>query len=324
MAFWKGRYTVTLIMFIAWILSYVDRMVMSVSIPYISRDFHLAPVAAGVLMSSFFFGYALMQIPAGMLADRFGVRKVITVGLIWWSAFTALTAWAGTYAVMLLVRVLFGLGEACLPPSYFKSIAIWTPLKERATMNSIVMSSNSLGPALAPLFAVAIIAMYGWRSVFSFLFVPGIILAALVWLFVAEKPEQSRWISKQEVEEINAGTPLARDGKGSNLRMSDGFKSPVVWKVLCTLFICMIAAWGYMSVASQLSCQGARTLARQDGTCGFLSLFRRLCGSDPRRIRIRQGLSQETQHLVHNMHSIDCRLPLPDLQYRQRQRRHRV
>ncbi|MGD0658995.1 MAG: MFS transporter [Syntrophorhabdales bacterium] len=247
MAFWKGRYTVTLIMFIAWILSYVDRMVMSVSIPYISRDFHLAPVAAGVLMSSFFFGYALMQIPAGMLADRFGVRKVITVGLIWWSAFTALTAWAGTYAVMLLVRVLFGLGEACLPPSYFKSIAIWTPLKERATMNSIVMSSNSLGPALAPLFAVAIIAMYGWRSVFSFLFIPGIILAALVWLFVAEKPEQSRWISKQEVEEINAGTPLPRDGKGSNLRMSDAFKSPVVWKVLCTLFVCMIAAWGYMT-----------------------------------------------------------------------------
>ena len=220
---------------------------MSVSIPYIAKDFHLTPVAVGFLMSSFFFGYALMQIPAGMLADKFGVRKVITVGLIWWSAFTALTAWAGSYAVMLVVRVLFGLGEACLPPSYFKSVAFWTPLKERGTMNSIVLSSNSLGPALAPLFAVGIIAAYGWRSVFSFLFVPGIIMAALVWFFVAEKPEESRWISKEEAEEISSGSPKGPEGTQNNLKISDAFKNPVVWKVLCTLFIYMIAAWGYMT-----------------------------------------------------------------------------
>ncbi|HUJ68180.1 MAG TPA: MFS transporter [Syntrophorhabdales bacterium] len=247
MGFWKGRYSVILIMFIAWILSYVDRMVMSVSMPYIAKDFHLTPVAVGILMSSFFFGYALMQIPAGMLADRFGVRKVITVGLVWWSAFTALTAWAGSYAIMLVIRVLFGLGEACLPPSYFKSVAFWTPLKERGTMNSIVMSSNSLGPALAPLFAVGIIAAYGWRSVFSFLFIPGIIMAGLVWIFVSEKPEESRWISKEEVEEISAGSARAQEGKQDNLTIGDALKNPVVWKVLCTLFVFMIAAWGYMT-----------------------------------------------------------------------------
>lgn len=247
MGFWRLRYTVTLIMFLAWILSYVDRMVMSVSIPYISKDFHLTPVAAGVLMSAFFFGYALMQIPAGMLADKFGVRKVITIGLLWWSVFTAFTAWVGSYAVMLVVRVLFGLGESLLPPSYFKSITYWTPLKERGTMNAVVMSSNSLGPALAPLFAVGVIAVFGWRSVFSFLFIPGIIMAAIVWFFVTDKPEQSRWISKKEVEEINAGSHEAPEAEQKNLKIIDGFKNPVVWKVLFSMFFYMVASWGYMT-----------------------------------------------------------------------------
>ncbi len=245
MGFWRTRYTVVAIMFVAFVLSYVDRMVMSVSIPYIAKDFNLSPVTMGVVMSAFFFGYALMQLPAGMLADKFGARKIITLGLIWWSIFTAATAWVGSYVSMLVVRALFGIGEAALPPSFFKSVSIWTPLRERGTANSIVSSSNSLGPALAPLFAVAVIASFGWRSVFSFLFIPGLIMAAIVWFFFADTPEKSRFVSPREMEEITGSRTAPVKAPKPNY--AEAFKNPIIWKMLITVFFAAITGWGFMT-----------------------------------------------------------------------------
>jgi MFS family permease len=88
---WKARHTVLSVLFTTWIVSWMDRAVMSVAIPYIAIDYHLSPLAMGVVMGAFFASYSISQIPGGLLADIFGVRRIATIAMLWWSVFTAIT-----------------------------------------------------------------------------------------------------------------------------------------------------------------------------------------------------------------------------------------
>ena len=101
--FWKKRHTAIVIVFMVWLLSYMDRMVMATAIPYVAKEFNLTPVQVGVVLSSFFAGYFLCQIPGGILADKFGPRKVMAGAVLWWSAFTAVTGAVGSLTSMMWV-----------------------------------------------------------------------------------------------------------------------------------------------------------------------------------------------------------------------------
>lgn len=242
----KKRNIVLGILFIAWTVSYMDRMVMTVAIPYIAKDFNLTPLTMGVVMSSFFAGYALFQIPGGMLADRFGPRKVMAVAITWWSVFTFLTGMVTSLSNMLVIRLLFGLGEASFPGGSWKTIANWFPKKERSTANGIMMSSNALGPAIAPLFVVGIMATFNWRSVFYFLFIPGIIVVALVWIFIRDNPTESKLISPEELKVIQ-DVSEEKQKEANKLSLKDVLKFPVVWKIFFMWFTFDITFWGFSS-----------------------------------------------------------------------------
>lgn len=239
---WKARHSVLSILFVTWIVSHMDRMVMSIAIPYIAADFQLSSLASGFVLSAFFAGYSLSHVPGGMLADRFGVRKVTTLALLWWSAFTAITGSVGSVAQMVIARLCFGLGEGMFPACAFKSISVWFPKKERATANAIMLSSNALGTALAPLVVVGIMATWGWRAAFHLLFVPGIIIALIYWKKVPDSPAQSRHISPEELAEIEEGggaEPAAQYG------LRDAFGQPYILRYFLTLFSFDIAFWGF-------------------------------------------------------------------------------
>jgi sugar phosphate permease len=220
---------------------------MSVAIPYIAKDFDLSPVVMGVVMSVFFAGYALCQIPGGMLADRFGSRRVMTSALVWWSAFTTFTGMASSLTSMLLIRVGFGIGEGVFPGGSWKSIAVWFPVKERATANAFMLSSNSLGPALAPLFVVAIMAAWGWRAVFYSLFIPGLLVSLLIWIFVTDKPAESKRVSVEELAEIQQVEPIIETSSAAKVGFFDIIKVPVVWQCFIIWFAFDITLWGFMS-----------------------------------------------------------------------------
>src|SRR5579859_5957013 len=106
---WKHRYWILAILFLASALCYLDRMAMASAIPFIAKDFHLSQTAMGAVLSAFFIGYAAMQIPGGMLADRFGPRPVLTAGIAWWSIMTAATGLATGLSGLLALRLFFGL-----------------------------------------------------------------------------------------------------------------------------------------------------------------------------------------------------------------------
>lgn len=114
---WRVRNKMLLILWLIFLISYLDRVNFSVALPAISAELGLTAGEKGLVLSAFFIGYGLLQIVAGLMVDRFGGRVTMTLALFWWSLFTAFTGMVGGFVGLLLVRPLFGAGEAMHPPA---------------------------------------------------------------------------------------------------------------------------------------------------------------------------------------------------------------
>ena len=149
------------------LINYFDRISISVAGPQLERSFHLTPVDLGVLFSAFFWSYALLQIPAGLVLDRFGVTRVGRWSAFLWSAASALTACAGGFAGLFLARLLLGIAEAPSFPASSKATGYWFPRTERALSTALydvgAKFSNVIG---VPLVALAVVRL-GWRWGFA-------------------------------------------------------------------------------------------------------------------------------------------------------------
>lgn len=247
---WKYRYTALFALFMVWTVSYLDRMVMATAIPFIAKEFSLTPVAVGVVLSSFFFGYASFQIVGGILADRFGARKVLTWAIVWWSAFTAFTGMVTNLFNMIWIRAAFGAGEGVGPAATWKACAHWSPAKQRAITSSLMMCSNSLGQALAPLFVVAVMAAIGWRGVFYSLTIPGLLLALWIWYNLPDNPADKKGITQAELDELKEDIPMASPKKAEaaaapKMTFWQIMRQEAVWKSFFILFFNNTVAWGF-------------------------------------------------------------------------------
>ncbi|MFD7296039.1 MFS transporter [Streptomyces sp. NPDC059897] len=185
-----AKITVTLL-FAAWLIDYIDRLVINLALPSIGREFDLSRAQQGMAVSVFFVAYAVCQIPGGMLADRFGAKRVTCWALLIWSAFTAITGLAGSFAILLVVRFLFGVAEGIFPGASMKAVSERTTPGQRMSANGVVQSSNAVAAVIAPLIAAPLIAHFGWRSAFFTVAAVGVFVYAAVqlWLPERERPE---------------------------------------------------------------------------------------------------------------------------------------
>lgn len=181
---------------------YIDRAAISAGRNSIVSDLGLTDIQFGWAMAMFTLGYALFQAPTGYFADRRGPRFVLTAIIIFWSACTALTAAVRNYVQLLVVRFIFGAGEAGAFPALSKVVYNWFPLKERGIVQGINFSGSRIGAAFTLPLVAWMISVIGWR--WSFILV-GLVGAAyaVFWYFVfRDKPEDSKWISEKEKEFI--------------------------------------------------------------------------------------------------------------------------
>jgi MFS family permease len=226
------RHMILGLLFLAWCLSYLDRMAMNVGIVEIAKDFNLSPSVMGVVLSSFFAGYALMQVPGGWLADKYGSRKVIVVAILFWSLFTVFTGMAWSLMSMIFIRFLFGLGEGGYPAASSKAIADVFPKEERPSAQTTMMSSNSLGGVIAPLIATPLLVWIGWQNLFMVIGILGVFVAALLWYYL--KPENMQMDSSEE--ETLEKTPF-----------KDLLKIPIIWQLSVMWFGMSTLIWGLIS-----------------------------------------------------------------------------
>ncbi|MGO0790400.1 MFS transporter [Herbaspirillum seropedicae] len=180
----KYKYLVLVLLYLGWCVSYIDRAAITFAATQIASEFHLKPSDLGILLSSFFLGYSLLQLPGGWLADRYGSRPVIVISILLWSLFTGVTGMAWSVTSLVMIRFIFGVGEGAFPAASVKGVAENFSRDERPKMSSLLMSSNYIGSMLAPLLIAPLILHYGWRAVFHYIGIAGVVFALVYWLCV--------------------------------------------------------------------------------------------------------------------------------------------
>jgi MFS family permease len=158
-------------------INYVDRGNLSVAAPLLKVELGLSPSQLGVLFSAFFWTYTAMLFVCGWFVDRFDVNRVLALGFLLWSLATAATGLVHGFGMLLIMRLLLGVGESVAFPCYSKILARHFPERDRGFANGAIIAGMKLGPAAGTLGAGLLIATYGWRPVFI-----GIGLVSLLWL----------------------------------------------------------------------------------------------------------------------------------------------
>jgi MFS transporter, ACS family, glucarate transporter len=231
------RFVLVFSTFLLTVLLYVDRACISAAKGDISADLGFSMTEFGWIMAVFTLGYALFQTPAGKLADTKGARGVIAGIVTIWSVLTAVTGFAWNYTSMLIIRFLFGAGEAGAFPALSKVVYNWFPISERGTIQGINFSGSRIGAAFAMPLVAWMLNEIGWRHTFLVFGVFGILYGVLWFLIFREKPEQGRFIGSDEVEYIKKNRQQSEPGVKKTLPFATILKSATMWKTMVQ-YIC--------------------------------------------------------------------------------------
>lgn len=197
-------------LFILSAISFLDRTNVSIAGTQLSHEFGLGNQRLGWIFSAFLVGYASFQIPAGMLAVRFGPRRVITFGVLVWAACNILTAllpsgFSQAIVLLVAVRCALGIAEAVIYPAANQFVARWVPQKERGKINGLIFAGVGAGSGLTPPLLTWIILTWGWRAAFWFDACLGALGAIVWWLIARDRPEDHPLVSAAERQEIEQG-----------------------------------------------------------------------------------------------------------------------
>lgn len=186
-------------------ITYLDRACIATLSPDIRRDLGLDKDQMSWIYSAFAVAYAAFEIPTACWADSRGTRLVLTRIVTWWSAFTLLTAAAWNYWSMLVVRFLFGMGEAGAWPGVGRTFSRWIPRSERGTIQGIFFAAAHLAGGVTPMIALPLMHVVGWRWVFVLFGIPGIVWAVAWYRWFRDDPEEHPSVNAAELQHITSG-----------------------------------------------------------------------------------------------------------------------
>ena len=233
----RSRWTIIAVLFATWLISYFDRSLIATALPFIGHDFGLSPTLKGFVSSAFFIGYAAVQIPGGVLADRVGPRRVAFAAVLGWSIFCALTGAAWSILTLITVRVLFGLTEGAFSPASWKILSMTVDETNRARANALMLTSNLVGPALAPIVLVPFIGAMGWRPAFWCLAIPGIFAAFICWKYLPANGSNAKRNAQNQTLTATV-EPIS---------MRKALMNPVIGKLFLIWGTWDITWWGFIS-----------------------------------------------------------------------------
>src|SRR5579871_2935868 len=250
----RVRWFLVLWLFVLSAVSYLDRVNISIAGGSIVDAYHLTDVQLGKVFSSLVAGYALFQTLGGYLADRFGPRRVLTGGVIWWGVFTALTALVpakihGALLLFVMVRFLLGAGEAVIYPAANQFVARWIPARERGIANGWIFAGVGAGAGLSPPLITYLMTHYGWRSSFWVCAMIGL-LAGAVWFFAArDTPAEHPRVSAVELAAIRSGLTFTSPAPSTKMLVpwKRVVRSRDVWAVTVSYFCYGYVAWIFFS-----------------------------------------------------------------------------
>jgi MFS family permease len=182
------KLTLLVLLVVAVGINYIDRGTLPVAKPDLSKEFQLDDTRMGFLFSAFFWSYALFQIVAGWLVDRYDVKWVYAIGFLVWSISTAAMGVLSGFWVFFALRLLLGIGESVAYPATSRLLAANYAEEQRGFANALIDAGTKIGPALSTLLGGLVVAHYGWRALFLFVGIGSLLwLIPWLWLVPSEK-----------------------------------------------------------------------------------------------------------------------------------------
>lgn len=234
--FWKTRYSVILMCFAATFVCYIDRVNISVAIIPMAEEFKWDLETQGIILSSFYVGYLIMQVMGGFLADRFGGKVVLGLGVLIWSFFTIATPWAAFSGMigLLAARIGMGLGEAVTFPSVYSLITRWFPVHEKAKAVAFNASGIPIGTVFALVVTPIIVSELGWEWAFYLFGLVGVVWYAAWHLVVTNTPAEHPRIAAAEMQFIAANAPAT--GTVETPPMRQFLRNKALWAIIVAHF----------------------------------------------------------------------------------------
>ena len=236
----RVRHMVLWLTVAAYMITYMDRVVISAAVPLIQEDLGFSLITMGWILSAFRWGYALFQIPGGWFGDRFGPRRALTVIVTWWSLFTSATALAWSAMSMAVFRFLFGVGEAGAFPIATRSLSRWMLPTERGYAQGLTHAGSRLGAAFTPPIVVALMSWMGWQAPFVAFGLLGLVWAAVWFFWYRDTPEEHKWVNEAEREKIRTALGGKRSARSLSVPWGKILSSPTLW-----FLSAMYALYGY-------------------------------------------------------------------------------
>ena len=218
----RVRYRVLRMAFFLAIVTYLDRVCISIATPFIMQDLGLSLVQMGTVFGAFTLAYSLFEVPSGWLGDVIGPRRVLTRIVLWWSAFTMLTGAAQGLRSLVAIRFLFGAGEAGAFPNAVRSFSQWFPSRERGMANGVLFFGSRLGGAITAPIALVLIQRWGWRLSFAVFGIFGLVWAVAWYRSYRDRPADHPDVDPEELAWIRQDAAPAESGE------------PTPWRQLLT------------------------------------------------------------------------------------------
>ncbi|HTZ78143.1 MAG TPA: MFS transporter [Stellaceae bacterium] len=276
--FARLRWLIIALLFIGGGISYLDRAALSVAAPLIARDMQLDPAQLGIVFSSFFVGYALFCFVGGFASDRLGPRNVFGIAMTVWSVFCGLTAAATGIFSLLVVRVIFGMGEGPFSSTANKFVSNWFPRPEQASAVGMANAGQPLGAALAGPVVGLIAVAAGWRLSFIVIAAIGLVwVVAWMWL-ATDRPEQHSWLDKEALR-AHAREQARRSSELETLPLGAYLRRPAILATAFAFFgyayiLYFFLSWfpSYLTMAHHLSIQKMGVVNAIPWLVGFIGL----------------------------------------------------
>jgi len=250
------RYLLVLWLLVLSAVAFLDRTNISIAGVQIGSEFKIDNARLGWVFSAFLIGYASFQIPGGVLARRFGQRRLLAFSVIWWGVFTALTAFVppgmrGALLVLIMVRIALGAGEAIMYPAANQFVERWFPIGERGKANGVIFGGVGIGSGLTPPLLTAIILHFGWRASFWFCAVVGLLVGTVWYLAARDTPEEHPWVTSGELDTIVRGRGDAQDRGAAPNRLPDERPGAPWGRICCSKEVLALTAsyfaYGYVA-----------------------------------------------------------------------------
>lgn len=273
-----NRHWVLVLLFFLSVITYVDRVCISVAGPVMQQELGLTPTMWGWVVGAFTISYALFEIPTGAMGDRVGSRVTLTRIVLWWSAFTALTGAVSNFFVLLGTRFLFGVGEAGAYPNASSTISRWFPKAQRARASSVVWGASRLGGALSPFLVIPIMSAYGWRASFYIFGTLGVVWVAVWYTWFRDTPAQKAGTTQAEIDEI-AADQSGSDAGHHKLPWAKALQNRNYWMILLMYHTYCWGSYFYLSWLHTFLVKGRGMSQEQMKSLSALPFLVGFCGN---------------------------------------------